>query len=182
MKFLLPLLTIVMMIAFSFCNDQAPGEEKKPEELKKTAEPINLDDPGPVPYVVDIEEATLSNNNYRHSIWTGDYMQLVLMSLDPGEIIDLEIHRGHDQFIRVEKGKARVLMGLTEDNLDFDKEVKDDWVILVPAGYWHTVKNVGNEELKLYTIYAPPEHPLGTINKTYEEAVIYHGEHHHHDH
>ncbi len=180
---LVSLTAAAVMMAFVACNDQAPAEGEKPDKKEmKTPDPLNLDDRGPIPYVVDVEKATLSNKNYRQSIWTGDYMQLVLMTLEPGEIIDLEVHRGHDQFIRVEKGKARVMMGLTEENLDFDKKVSDDWAVLIPAGYWHTIKNVGDSKLKLYTIYGPPEHPRGTINKTYEEAGIYHDEHHDHDH
>ena len=133
-------------------------------------------DMGGSPWVLDIEEATIENTSYRIAKWTGEHFQMVLMSISPGEVIDLEIHKNHDQFIRIEKGEARVLMGKTEDNLDFDKTVSDDWSIFIPAGYWHQVINTGNTDLKLYTIYAPGEHEYGTHHKTYQEAA----DHHHH--
>ncbi|MFO7923190.1 MAG: cupin domain-containing protein [Bacteroidales bacterium] len=135
-------------------------------------------DMGGSPWVLDIEEATIENNSYRIAKWSGEFMQMVLMSISPGEVIDLEIHEHHDQFIRIEEGEARVLMGKTEDNLDFDKVVSDDWSIFIPAGYWHQVINTGNSDLKLYTIYAPGEHERGTHHETYQEAADDH--HHHH--
>ena len=102
---------------------------------------------------------------------------MVLMSLKPGEEIDLEIHRSVDQFIRIEQGEARVRMGKSKDELTFDQRVSDDWAVLIPAGYYHNVRNTGNTELKLYTIYAPPEHPAGTVHKTYREAQQAHEQH-----
>lgn len=132
-------------------------------------------DYGKEPWIVDIEEATLSNGLFRIAKWTGHTLQMTLMSLKPGEEIGLEMHEGMDQFIRIEKGKGRVVMGLSRDALDFDREVSDDWVILIPGGYWHNIINTGNEELKLYSIYGPPEHPAGTIHETPEDD-----EHHHH--
>ncbi len=155
--------------------------EEKTEEIQEVEEIQGVqkikNDMGKQPWVVNIEETTIINDNYRIATWTGEYLQLVYMSLEPGDNIDLELHNDHDQFIRIEKGKARILMGKTKDNLSFDKEVSDDWAILIPAGYWHEVRNIGNSELKLYTIYGPPEHPKGTINKTYSDA-----EEHHHNH
>lgn len=139
-------------------------------------------DMGKEPWVLDIEEATLENDHYRNTRWTGNKMQMVLMSLKPGEEIDLEVHPGIDQFIRIEQGEARVRMGDARDNLYFDEHVTDDWAIFIPDGYWHHVENTGDIELKLYTIYTPAEHPAGTVNKTYEDAVEYHEEHHEHDH
>lgn len=126
---------------------------------------------GKKPWVFDIEKETLENPHYRAVKWTGKYMQLVFMSLEPGEIIDLEIHEDHDQFIRIEKGKARILMGKTEDALTFDEEAVDDFAVLVPAGYWHEVRNIGDSALKLYTLYAPPEHAPGLIHERYDEAA-----------
>ncbi len=153
------------------------------QQVREAAEAVFTDedrvDMGKQPWVLDIEEATIANPDYRNTRWTGEYMQMVLMSLKPGEIIDLEVHNDHDQFIRIEQGEARVLMGKTKDNLDFDKRVKDDWAVFIPAGYWHEVRNVGNVDLKLYTIYAPPEHPEGTNHRTYEEAEEYGHSHEH---
>lgn len=137
----------------------------------------NIKDTGTKPWAFDIEEATLENPNYRMAVWTGDYMQLVLMTLQPGEEIDLELHSGHDQFIRIEEGNARVLMGKDSDNLTFDEQVADDWAVMIPAGYWHQVINTGVGELKLYTLYAPAEHKKGTVHETYDEA-----KEHEHDH
>jgi mannose-6-phosphate isomerase-like protein (cupin superfamily) len=99
------------------------------------------------------------------------------MSLKPGEEIDLELHRGHDQFIRIEEGHATVYMGKNQEDLDFEKEVADDWVVMIPAGYWHKVINTGMTDLKLYTLYAPAEHKTGTIHETHDEAKAHDHEH-----
>lgn len=127
-------------------------------------------DSGPNPYVVDIEQATLDNENYRTTLWTGQYLQMTVMSIPPGHDIGLEVHDDHDQFLRVEQGKGRVQMGPARDDLSFDRQVEDDWAIIVPAGTWHNVTNVGDEELKVYSIYAPPEHPHGTVHPTKADA------------
>lgn len=124
------------------------------------------EDQGPAPYTVNIEEATLANEHYRATLWTGKYLQMTVMSIAPGHDIGLEVHHDHDQFLRVEAGKARVQMGPSKDNLTFDREVGDDWVILVPAGSWHNVTNIGNEPLKVYSLYGPPEHKHGTVHPT----------------
>ena len=126
----------------------------------------NLADYGPKPFVVDIEEATKQNNNFRTTLWTGDHLQLTLMSIGVGEDIGLETHPNHDQFIRIEEGKGLVKMGDQKDQLDFEKEVEDDYVILIPTGKWHNLINTGDTPLKLYSLYAPPEHPHGMVHKT----------------
>ena len=126
-------------------------------------------DHGPEPFVVDID-ATLGNENYRTTLWTGTNLQMTLMHIDPGHDIGLEVHAHGDQFLRVEAGRARVQMGLSADDLSFDREVEDDWVILVPAGQWHNVTNIGDEPLKVYALYAPPEHAHGTVHPTKADA------------
>lgn len=123
-------------------------------------------DHGPKPYVVDIEKETLENTNYRTTLWTGTHMQMTVMAIAPGDDIGLEVHEDHDQFLRVEQGRGRVQMGPAEDDLSFEEEVGDDWVILVPAGQWHSVTNIGDEPLKVYSLYSPPEHPHGTVHPT----------------
>ncbi len=169
---LLSALCFLTLSLFTGCQEPAERVEEEPvAEI--------LQDKGKQPWLFDIEEATVENANYRLAVWSGEYMQVVLMSLKPGEIIDLEVHHDHDQFIRVEQGEARILMGETEDDLPFDKIAKDDWAVLIPAGYWHKVENIGDVDLKLYTIYAPPEHAEGILHETYEEAEEYH---HHHEH
>jgi len=153
------------------------GEQPAVEEPIVVKEAEIQEDMGKKPWVLDIEEATSANSHYRNVSWSGEYIQMVLMSLKPGEVIDLELHENHDQFIRIEQGVARVLMGETKDNFTFDKNVSDDWSIFIPAGYWHEVRNIGDTDLKLYTIYGPPDHPAGTIHETYEEAEEYHHDH-----
>jgi mannose-6-phosphate isomerase-like protein (cupin superfamily) len=128
------------------------------------------EDQGPGPYVVDIEKATTDNDRYRATLWTGKYMQMTVMSIPPGHDIGLEVHHDHDQFLRVEAGRARVQMGPAKEDLTFDREVEDDWAILVPAGSWHNVTNIGGAPLKVYSLYGPPEHPHGTVHATKAES------------
>ena len=123
-------------------------------------------DQGAKPWVVNIEELTTSNQNFRTTWWTGQQLQMTVMSIPPGEDIGLEVHQKGDQFIRVEEGTARVQMGTSKTNLSYDKTVGDDWAMFIPEGYWHNISNAGNEELKVYVLYAPPEHPAGTIHPT----------------
>lgn len=131
-------------------------------------------DHGKQPWVVNIEKLTVKNKNFRTAKWTGQNLQMTVMSVKPGGEIGLEKHDDGDQFIRVEKGKARVMMGATKENLTFDKKVSDDWAILIPAGYWHNIINEGKTPLKVYTLYAPPEHPAGTVHKTFDESEADH--------
>lgn len=123
-------------------------------------------DYGPNPYVVNIEEATLSNDNFRTTAWTGEKIQMTLMSIPVGGDVGLEVHHDTDQFLRLEQGRGRVQMGPSKDNFTFDEEVSDDWVILVPKGWWHNVTNIGDEPMKMYSLYAPPHHPHGTVHVT----------------
>lgn len=116
-------------------------------------------------YIDNIEKITLENTNFRKVLYTGRKSQLVVMCLKPGEDIGAEIHDGHDQFFRIEQGKAKVIINDTE------KIIENDWAAIVPSGANHNVINVGDEDLKLYTIYSPAEHPEGTIHATKEEAL-----------
>jgi mannose-6-phosphate isomerase-like protein (cupin superfamily) len=127
---------------------------------------IPIKDYGKQPLVVNIEEATKQNRTFRTALWTGKHLQVVVMSIKPEEDIGLEVHTNVDQFLRIEKGRGLVQMGKTKNNLTFQREVNDDDAIMVPAGTWHNLTNIGNKPLKLYTIYAPPEHPFGTVQKT----------------
>ncbi|MFW6387695.1 MAG: cupin domain-containing protein [bacterium] len=123
------------------------------------------------PHVVNIEELTTNNTNFRTAEWTGSFLQMTTMSIAVGGEVGFEIHEGTDQFLRIEAGKARVVMGKDKDNLDFEQEAEDDDAIFVPSDYWHNIHNIGNEPLKLYSIYAPPHHPVGTVHETYEIAM-----------
>src|SRR5699024_4470792 len=123
-------------------------------------------DHGPNPYVVNIEDATLANENFRTASWTGEKIQLTLMSIPVGGDVGLEVHNDTDQFLRLEQGRGRVQMGPSKDEFTFDEEVSDDWIILVPKGMWHNVTNIGDEPMKIYSLYAPPHHAHGTIHET----------------
>jgi len=136
--------------------------------------PAILKDYGPCPFVVDIEEATKQNNNFRLALWTGKHLQLTLMSINAGEDIGLEMHPDVDQFIRIEEGQGLVKMGDRKEQLDFQADVREDFAFIIPAGKWHNLINTGNRPIKLYSIYAPPQHPHGTVHKTKKDAEEHH--------
>jgi mannose-6-phosphate isomerase-like protein (cupin superfamily) len=123
-------------------------------------------DYGPGPFVVNIEQATLSNDYYRQTLWTGPHMQSTLMSIPVGGDIGLEVHPENDQFLRLEEGQGLVQMGDSEKNLTFKQTVFKDSAVFVPAGTWHNITNIGTGSMKLYVIYAPPHHPHGTVHAT----------------
>ena len=114
--------------------------------------------------VEDIEKHTKKNEDFRHVLYTGKYIQLVLMALKPGEEIGEEIHAEHDQFFRIEKGNGEVWIDGKRT------EIKSDDAIIVPAGASHNVINTGDKFLKLYTLYGPPEHRDGVVQATKAEA------------
>lgn len=128
------------------------------------------EDHGGEPYVVDIEKRTLENDEFRVTLWTGRHLQLTVMSIEPGDDIGLEVHPDNDQFLRIESGRGRCEMGPAEDDLPFVRDVEDDDVIPVPAGTWHNVTNTGDEPLKVYALYGPPDHEPGTEHPTHEDA------------
>jgi len=125
-------------------------------------------------YADNILDRTLENSNFRKVLYTGKFMQLVVMSLKPGEDIGEEVHQTVDQFFRIEKGEAKVVMNGEETLLT------DDMVAIVPAGTLHNVINTSIDmDLKLYTIYSPANHPENTVHATKEEAMMAEEEHHH---
>lgn len=128
-----------------------------------------MQDTGPNPLIVDIEKATEENQNYRTTLWTGNHLQITLMSIEPGKDIGLEVHPNVDQFLRIEEGEATVYFGTDQNNLN-SQSAEKDFAIVVPAGYWHNIVNTGEETLKIYSIYSPVQHPHGTIHKTKEES------------
>lgn len=136
----------------------------------KDSTSIVLRDYGPNPFVVDIEETTKQNINFRLALWTGKHLQLTLMSISAGEDIGLEIHPTLDQFIHIEEGHGLVKMGDRKDRLNFQANVRDHYAFIIPAAKWHNLINTGNTPLKLYSIYAPPQHPFGTVHKTKADA------------
>ena len=130
---------------------------------------MTINDIGPKPQSFDLEHATLENENYRTVVWSGRYLQVTLMSIEVGSDIGLEAHPDTDQFLRLDGGRGRVQMGPQKDQLTFDQEVSDGWCILVPAGTWHNVTNIGDEPMQLYAIYAPAHHKPGKIHKSFAE-------------
>jgi mannose-6-phosphate isomerase-like protein (cupin superfamily) len=121
-------------------------------------------------WVADIEQATLENETFRTVLFTGEHTQLTVMRLAPGEDIGREAHPHLDQFLRIEEGRARVELGASEDSVDETHDVEDDWAIIVPAGVWHNVVNTGETDVKLYSLYSPPEHPPETVHRTKADA------------
>ena len=112
----------------------------------------------------NIEKDTVENNSFRNILYTGKNLQLVLMSLKPGESIGEEVHDDEDQFFRIESGSGEIIVN------DSKYQVKSDFSVIIPAGAKHDVINTGEKDLKLYTIYAPPHHKDGANHKTREEA------------
>lgn len=118
-------------------------------------------------YIDNIEEKTQGNSNFRQVLYTGKHMQLVVMSLKPGEDIGEEVHDTVDQFFRIEEGEAKFIIDGVESL------VKEDMIAIVPAGSLHNViNNSSTDDLKLYTIYSPANHPEGTIHATKDEAML----------
>ena len=116
-------------------------------------------------FVEDIEDLTIENAAFRRVIYTGKHLQLVLMALKAGEEIGAETHLDHDQFFRVEKGKGEVW-------IDGERtKIKRDDAIVVPAGASHNIVNTGSKSLKLYTLYAPPQHQDGVVRATKADAA-----------
>lgn len=115
-------------------------------------------------FIGDIEDRTEANSDFRHVIYTGPHMQLVLMALQPGEEIGEEIHEDTDQFFRVEEGKGEVLIDGRVTPIESDAG------IVIPAGARHNIRNTGSKPMKLYTLYAPPQHQDGTVHHTKAQA------------
>jgi mannose-6-phosphate isomerase-like protein (cupin superfamily) len=121
-------------------------------------------------WVGDVEQTTLDNDTFRTVVFTGAHTQLTVMRLGPGEDIGRESHPHLDQFLRIEQGSARLELGRSEEQIDETHDVEDDWAIIVPAGVWHNVVNTGSGDVKLYSLYSPPEHPDGAVHRTKADA------------
>jgi mannose-6-phosphate isomerase-like protein (cupin superfamily) len=115
-------------------------------------------------FIADIEQLTEENADFRRVLYTGKNLQLVLMAIGPGEEIGEEVHEDRDQFFRIEDGKGEVVIDGCRT------EVEDDDAIIVPAGARHNIRNTGDEPLRLYTLYAPPEHRDGVVHATKADA------------
>lgn len=129
-----------------------------------------LADVGPDPLVVNISSISENNTYFRSTLWTGELMQVTVMSIDVGEEIGAEVHEDTDQFIKVESGRAKILIGYSADEYYYQRLIDKDFAVIIPAGVWHNIVNLGDTPLKLYSIYAPPHHPSGTVNTTKAEG------------
>jgi mannose-6-phosphate isomerase-like protein (cupin superfamily) len=116
-------------------------------------------------FIGDMEQMTEKNSDFRHVVYTGKQLQLVLMSIEPGDDIGEEIHADRDQFFRVEKGEGEVWID------GHTTRIKSDVAIVVPAGARHNIKNTGEKPLRVYTLYGPPEHEDGTVHVTKADAM-----------
>lgn len=125
---------------------------------------------GTKPLIIDIEQATTLNQNFLTVLWTGKNMQLTLMSIPINGDIGAEIHADVDQFIRIESGCAKVYMGNSKCDLCEKATIDSSYAVIIPAGTWHNIVNAGNRPLTLYSIYAPPQHPLATVHKAKADA------------
>ncbi len=165
MKTKLTLLVCACTLALVSCTGNGRGPVRVSDDG-----PVVLKDYGGSPAVLDIDDYTKANADFRTVLWTGKQLQVTLMSIPRGGEVGLEQHMDIDQFLRIEEGVARVQMGESKDNLAFEVVAEGDYAIMVPAGMWHNLTNIGDEPLKLYSIYAPVEHPFGTVHKTKAEA------------
>ena len=127
-------------------------------------------DYGGEPFIFNIRHAADMNENFRTVLWTGRDMQLTLMSIPVCGDIGVEMHDDVDQLIRVECGRAKVCMGCRPNTLQEVGCAEVNDIILIPAGTWHNVINMGNRPLKLSSLYAPPQHPRGTVHATKADA------------
>ena len=126
--------------------------------------------------VVALEKATVYNGYFRREMWTGKYAQITVMSIPVGGEVGKEVHDDLDQILVVEQGSAAVFMATEDGELPFAGEATEGWAILVPAGTYHNVVNDGRMPLKMFSVYAPPKHPVGTLQRTKAEADAAEGE------
>lgn len=128
-------------------------------------------DHGPDPFAAHIMCQARQNQNFRTAFWTGEQLQMTLMSIPVRGEIGTEMHSDTDQVIRVEAGQALVRMGHCREEMDFQRRLNEGDALFVPCGTWHNVLNAGNCLLKLSSIYAPPKHPRGTVHRTKADAA-----------
>ncbi len=131
--------------------------------------PVSFD-MGPEPYVTDVDRMAVLNKDYRNALWTGNHLQMALMTIPPGGEIGPENHPDTDQFIRVEQGRGIAAMGSDRNMTDLRQYVRIGDVVFVPAGTWHNISNTESFPLRLSAVYGPPNHPRGTVQETKAQA------------
>jgi len=130
-----------------------------------------LRDYGPEPLTIDLNDAARRNNTFRTALWTGEHLQLTLMSINVGDDIGLEMHPEVDQMVGVVEGRGLSRMGPSRDYLNITRQLAPGYAVFVPAGTWHDLVNTGGRPLKLFSVYAPPNHPRGTVQRTKMETA-----------
>lgn len=114
-------------------------------------------------FVIDLDQEARSNEDYRRVLYTAQHAQLVVMCIAPGDEIGEEVHDSVDQFIRLEEGDATIMLG------DDEYHVGADFAVIIPAGVKHNIINTGEIDLKLYSLYSPPEHKDKTVHHTKQD-------------
>ncbi len=132
--------------------------------------PFFLRDYGTEPLITNLKSATMQNTNFRTSLWTGQNMQITLMSIPVGGDIGTEVHNELDQLIRVERGRALIVFERTQNSPERRQVIGENYVFVIPAGTRHNIINAGRVPLKLSSVYAPPKHPFSTSQKTKADA------------
>ncbi len=127
-------------------------------------------DYGPAPHVMNVNEAAKQNGSFRAAAWTGCYLQMTLMCIPISGEVGVEVHPDTDQYIRVEAGQGLVMMGACRERLHTRQCMDENVAVFVPAGTWHNIVNTGDCPLKLSSVYAPPQHPHGTVHMTKRDA------------
>jgi mannose-6-phosphate isomerase-like protein (cupin superfamily) len=157
-KFAVPLAAVMILSIFS-ANAYASGRGSN-----------STTDYGPKPYVTNIEQLTRANSNFRETAWTGDLLQLVLMSIPAGEDIGAEKHDKEDQFLFIVEGSGTVQIGDSDKNMSYVRTFAPGSGIFIPVGKWHNITNTGTTPVKLFSVYAPPHHEHSTVHATKDIA------------
>lgn len=130
----------------------------------------NHTDYGPDPYFTNIKRTAVQNPNFRTTVWTGCHLQMTVMSIPPCGEIGMEMHGDTDQLIRVERGTAAVKIGKCENQPELQHNLREGDAVFIPAGTWHNIINTGRNDLKVSSVYAPPNHRRGTVHRTKADA------------
>lgn len=132
---------------------------------------MQIKDFGAKPFVANLKYLSQMNTNFRAALWTGNYLQVTLMCIPAGGDIGLEKHDNFDQLLYIQEGCGLIKMGKCKDSLPQQQKVDCHDAVIIPACTWHNLINIGNTPLKLFSVYAPPQHPFGTVHPTKKAAL-----------
>lgn len=152
-------------------NDAMFENDKTEFDSEMTNLPEFPSDFGPNPFIIDMQKAARQNDNFRTTLWTGDHLQVTLMNIPVKGTVGLEVHSDLDQFLRVEEGLGLVQLGTSKLSMDTQYLVFDNYGIFVPAGIWHNIVNIGNQPLRMTSVYAPPHYEWGTVHPTKADSI-----------